>query len=85
MCELNSIFVHDLYPGNHSLKKKSKNGTRKKRKRKKTRKKKRKKEKKRKEAKQLPSLRTEGRCEIDSSLLSKMYVYTYLSYIHQPF
>jgi len=49
MCELNSIFVHDLYPGNHSLKKKSKNGTRKKRKRKKTRKKKRKKEKKRRQ------------------------------------
>ena len=61
MCELNSIFLRDFHPGNHLVKKKSKNGTRKKRKRKKTRKK-RKEKKKREEAK-TPSLRTEGRCE----------------------
>ena len=59
MCELNSIFVHDLYPGNHSLKKKSKNGTRKKRKRKKTRKKKKKKRKEKK-TKLLHSARKDG-------------------------
>jgi len=73
MCELNPIFVHDLYPGNHSLKKKSKNGTRKKRKRKKTRKKKRKKEKRRSQNSFIP----EGRCEIDSSLLLKMYIHIF--------
>lgn len=48
MCELNSIFLRDFHPGNHLVKKKSKNGTRKKRKRKKTRKKKKKKRKEKK-------------------------------------
>ena len=48
MCELNSIFLRDFHPGNHLVKKKSKNGTRKKEREKKQEKKEKKKRKEKK-------------------------------------